>query len=68
MSKDVMMYVGGSKTSFRCEGDGTEPCGANVFRRKEGTENKYECNTCGAVYTGEKQPFSYGLPAPISEE
>ncbi len=43
---DKMIYLNGSKTSFRCE------CGGNVFREEE--PGRYECNSCAASYRGEK--------------
>ena len=49
--KDVMLYVAGSKHSFRCV------CGANVFRKHSETISGvcyYECNGCEALYEGEK--------------
>lgn len=45
--KDYMLYLAGSKTSWRCE------CGCNVFRRTPAREKKYKCNSCGSVYVGE---------------
>lgn len=49
---DAMLYVGGSKTSFRCE-----DCGANVFRKASETAQvvKYRCNGCDALYSGERR-------------
>ena len=44
-SPDKMLYVGGSKTSFRCD------CGCNVFR--EIRPRTYRCNSCSALYRGE---------------
>jgi hypothetical protein len=43
-ARDMMLYVGGSKQSFRCE------CGANVFRLRD--DGRHECNGCGALYVG----------------
>lgn len=45
---DVMVYLPGSKTSFRCE------CGCNVFHKKDKDENRFICNACYAEYVGEK--------------
>lgn len=44
MNENVMIYVDGSKTPFRCE------CGANVFRQLEGKPIYYKCNGCGALH------------------
>jgi len=47
--KSVMLYVGGSKTAFRCE------CGCNVMHKE--TDDKglyYICNGCSNEYRGEK--------------
>lgn len=51
MTDAKMLYVGGSKTSFRCE------CGCNIFhsfkvRKGLHREERYECNACGQVYAG----------------
>ncbi len=51
--KDHMIYVNGSKTSFRCEGSEGHPCGCNVFRKIDDTP-RFRCNACGAVYSGVK--------------
>jgi len=49
--KDRMLYVGGSKTSYRCDPcDGMGACGCNVFRSPAGKPNVYICNACGARY------------------
>lgn len=40
---NVMVYVGGSKTSFRCT------CGCNVFTPCG--DHKYRCNSCETIYT-----------------
>ena len=56
---DIMAYVAGSKTSFRC--DNVEgailgyrgQCGCNVFRRKKGDASRLVCNACGAVFITE---------------
>jgi len=45
-TKNIMIYMNVSKRSFRCD------CSCNVFT-KIGTF-KYKCNSCDAVYTGEK--------------
>jgi hypothetical protein len=45
---NVMVHLPGSKVSFRCE------CGCNVFHKKDKDDNKFICNACFAVYTGEK--------------
>lgn len=45
MTENVMIFLGGSKRSFRCA------CGCNVFH-KDG-ERHYICNSCGARYRGE---------------
>lgn len=45
---DVMVFLGGSKRSFRCE------CGGNVFRRRTDVPCGYVCNSCSALYVGEK--------------
>lgn len=47
---DTMLYVGGSKRSFRCE------CGCNVFRKTAETAEsvKYKCNSCGETYSGDR--------------
>ena len=42
--KETMLYVGGSKTSFRCD------CGVNVFRKVVSASLKYRCNGCGDVW------------------
>ena len=42
--EQVMLFPGGSKTSFRCE------CGCNVFTRF--AKLRYRCNSCEATYTG----------------
>lgn len=42
-----MVYVDGSKVSFRCS------CGCNVFHHPAEKPAAYECNACGAWYTGE---------------
>jgi hypothetical protein len=42
---DLMVYLEGSKQSFRC------PCGCNVFRAIG--EHQYRCNSCLETYTGE---------------
>lgn len=53
----VMVYLDGSKRSFRCDARApsattkSEKCGANVFRKTAPT--RYECNACGAKYIGE---------------
>jgi predicted RNA-binding Zn-ribbon protein involved in translation (DUF1610 family) len=48
---DTMLYVDGSRTSFRCE-----ECGSNVFKKVSEAEAspRYRCNGCGAEYAGEK--------------
>lgn len=46
-TRDQMLYVGGSKTSFRCS------CGSNVFRKVLG-KSQYACNGCKDIYTGKK--------------
>lgn len=43
---DTMLYVGGSKTAYRCD------CGANVFNKISPYE--YECNGCHGIVTAEK--------------
>jgi hypothetical protein len=42
----VMIYLNGSKTAFRCE------CGCNVFMRVVVNETRtdYECNGCRITY------------------
>ena len=45
-NNQVMVYVAGSKRSFRCD------CGCNVFTKHQ--NNKMICNSCGTSYTGEK--------------
>ena len=42
----TMIYLNGSKNSFRCE------CGANVFTQINAL--RYRCNGCKAIYTGNK--------------
>lgn len=42
--KSVMLYVGESKTAFRCE-----ECGANVFTKI--SDGSYRCNGCGTEYS-----------------
>lgn len=42
-----MIYLGGSKESFRCE-----ICGANCFRKFK-YQDKYKCNSCGTDYLSE---------------
>jgi hypothetical protein len=50
----AMIYLGGSKISFRCDyNDGRGPCGCNVFTKL--TPTKYRCNSCGMVYIGERK-------------
>lgn len=44
--RDRMIYLTGSKTSFKCE------CGCNVFKNVDGFK-KYSCNACSANYIGE---------------
>jgi hypothetical protein len=52
-----MLYIGGSKTSFRCNNtDGHRPgykCGCNVFKKIG--DMQYKCNGCDATYTGEAE-------------
>lgn len=48
-TKDRMLYINGSKTSFHCE------CGCNVFSKKPTKALKFICNSCGASYTVETQ-------------
>lgn len=43
--KDTMIYLDGNQRSFKCD------CGCNVFRKAENL-NKYKCNSCEAIYTG----------------
>src|SRR4051812_37245143 len=38
-----MLYIGGSKTSYRCE------CGANVFKKV--SEHIWRCNACNALHS-----------------
>lgn len=57
-NKNIMVYVGGSKRSFHCK-----VCGCNVFQHPvmptwEEEMRTYECNSCGARYTGETQQRS----------
>jgi len=42
-AKSVMLYVGGSKESFRCI------CGCNCFHKL--ASSRYACNACGETYT-----------------
>jgi hypothetical protein len=44
--KQMMLYLGGSKTSYRCP-----DCGANVFTKIE--EGRFICNGCQARWRGE---------------
>lgn len=48
--RDRMVYLNGSKRSFRCD------CGANVFRTPYYPERPdiYRCNGCSATYYSEK--------------
>ena len=43
--ESTMLYIGGSKRSFRCE------CGCNVFHQL--SEDRWACNACEAEYTTE---------------
>lgn len=45
LNEQKMIYLNGSKTSFRCV------CGANVFTKFQ--HKRYRCNSCDATYTGE---------------
>ena len=51
---NVMVYLNGSKTSFRCE-----VCGANVFHKPDDQSAAtpggalYACNGCATIYSGE---------------
>lgn len=48
--KNTMLYVDGSRTSYRCE------CGANIFHQPDDKEpERYKCNSCGAEYVAEKE-------------
>lgn len=54
---DTMLYIGGSKTAYRCE------CGGNVFKKL--TPDTFQCNSCrGKVYkdteAGERTTFHAG--------
>jgi hypothetical protein len=50
-----MLYIGCSKTSFRCDNQVSinHKCGCNVFKKIG--ELRYKCNGCGAVYSGEPE-------------
>lgn len=55
--ENVMVFLGGSKQSFRCDAPtdyGRGKCGGNVFRRIGENPPRYECNSCGTTYTGER--------------
>lgn len=41
--KDEMLFL--KDECFYCD------CGCNVFRKKEGCDDKYVCNSCKAQYT-----------------
>ena len=46
---DIMLYLNGSRKSFRCE------CGANVFHKvKYQGRELFRCNGCETLYNGEK--------------
>lgn len=47
---DTLLYVGGSKTSFRCS------CGSNVFQKHHDRDlgDFYICNGCGAEYSAKE--------------
>jgi hypothetical protein len=47
--KNILVYLDGSKNSFRCE-----VCGSNVFHKHEEREDVYICNGCSEQYIGEK--------------
>ena len=66
MTKDIMIYLDGSKVSYRCEGDGTGHCGCNVFRRVEEWKNKFRCNGCGTVWVTDGAAVP-DLPPPDSD-
>ena len=44
---DRMIFLGGSKRSFRCM------CGSNVFRQILNQPHRFVCNSCNATYTAE---------------
>ena len=44
--EDKMLYIGGSKTSFRCG------CGCNVFRALKADPSRYKCNGCRSIWKG----------------
>lgn len=47
-----MIFLSGSKRSFRCNAtDGKHTCGCNVFTKEN--SNKSICNACEAVYIAE---------------
>lgn len=46
--ENFMVFLAGRSNSFRCE------CGCNVFKKVVGRELKYCCNSCQAIWTGEK--------------
>jgi hypothetical protein len=51
-----MIFLGGSKRSFRCEAESKEgprtvKCGSNCFHHPEPDDKElWECNSCGAHY------------------
>jgi predicted SprT family Zn-dependent metalloprotease len=50
-SADLMIKLPGKDRSFRCE------CGGNVFKKmalSPGGEPRYRCNSCQAIYVGER--------------
>lgn len=55
--EDIMVYLNGSKRSFRCDNDetglGRPTCGCNVFHKHPTKANRLVCNACGAVYETE---------------
>lgn len=70
-----MLYVDGSKTSFRCE------CGANVFTHippaqvmvelgytKPATVQYFECNGCRTWWAGEDGEFEIVEPVATASE
>lgn len=54
---DRMLFIGGSKTSFRCD------CGGNVFKQFE--RNRFRCNSCGATYTADEGDQSDRSNVPV---
>lgn len=50
--KQIMVYLNGSKTSFRCDvSDGRGPCNGNVFTVVRSGEVR--CNSCRTLWSTE---------------